>query len=295
MKAILRSGVLALAIMALAVPVNAETERFGPFVYDPQSPKDLKLDGQIDLRSALNFRRAFDAHPEIERLYLDSVGGSVQIALLIADDVQRAGISTFIESNAECYSACAFIFFAGKIRQVDGRLGVHQVSAASERVDSQNLQINLSDIVEALNKYGVDPEVLEYMLRTPADEIYIFTGQEIARLNLNRTSQTALRLLPFIGNWDEVNSCDNPSFRFKADGYSVGGQDFIRFTKLVGGEDTIVEGGTGVDYNMTFPDGYSISLLNVTTASMTWHSLASGDTFELVRCPQSSPRPKTAP
>ena len=125
MKAILRSGFLALAIMALAVPAYAAAERFGPFIYDPQAPKDLKLEGQIDPRSALNFRRAIDAHPEIERLYLDSGGGTVQIALLIADDVHRAGISTFIESSATCFSACAYIFFAGETRQVDGRLGIH--------------------------------------------------------------------------------------------------------------------------------------------------------------------------
>ena len=193
MKAILRGGFLALAIMALAVSANAATERFGPFIYDPQSPKDLKLAGQIDPRSALNFRRAFDAHPEIERLYLDSGGGSVQTALLIADDVYRAGISTFIESDAKCYSACAFIFFAGKIRQVDGRLGVHQIAGAYGKADSDDIQINLSDIVKALNEYGVDPKVLEYMLQTSAGEMYIFTQQEIARLGLNRTSQNAPR------------------------------------------------------------------------------------------------------
>jgi len=110
MKAILRSGFIALAIMGLAVSASAATERFGPFIYDPQTPKDLKLAGQIDLRSALNFRRAFDAHPEIERLYLDSGGGSVQIALIIADDVHRARISTFIGRSSRCYSACAYIF-----------------------------------------------------------------------------------------------------------------------------------------------------------------------------------------
>jgi len=138
MKAILRSGYIALAIMGLAVSASAATERFGPFIYDPQTPKDLKLAGQIDLRSALNFRRAFDAHPEIERLYLDSGGGSVQTALLIADDVHRADISTFIESNARCYSACAYIFFAGQTRQVDGRLGVHQISSVGP-ADEQSL------------------------------------------------------------------------------------------------------------------------------------------------------------
>ena len=47
MKAILRSGFLALAIMAPAVPANATTERFGPFIYDPQFPKDLNRQSGI--------------------------------------------------------------------------------------------------------------------------------------------------------------------------------------------------------------------------------------------------------
>ena len=117
------------------------------------------------------------------------------------------------------------------------------------------------------------------------------------RVTLSPAENSRLQLnsdLPFIGNWaEDLNGCDSPGFRFNADGYAVSGQDFSRFTKLVGGENTIVEGGIGVDYNMTFPDGYSISLLNVTTTSMTWHSLATGDTFDLVRCPSASPpRPK---
>ena len=88
----------------------SKTEYFGPFIYYPQRPADLTLNGRIDARSAMNFRRAIDAHPEIDRLFLNSGGGAVQTALNIADDVHRSDISTFIEGHSKCFSGCAFIF-----------------------------------------------------------------------------------------------------------------------------------------------------------------------------------------
>ena len=185
--------VVSVLSIALKTAASADIKEYGPFIHVSSTPDVLMLSGEIDERSALNFRRALAAHPDIKIVSLNSEGGYVQLALLIADDVYQAGISTVIPSESICYSACAFIFFAGKNRQANGRLGVHQIADADGQADSNDIQVNLSDVVEALNKYGVDPEVLEYMLRTSAGEMYIFSQQEIARLGLNRASQIALR------------------------------------------------------------------------------------------------------
>jgi hypothetical protein len=37
-------------------------------------------------------------------------------------------------------------------------------------------------------------------------------------------------------------------------------------------------------FSLKFPDGYRLILSDVTPQQMTWHSPASGDTFELQRC-----------
>jgi hypothetical protein len=157
---------------------------FGPFVVDPATPTVILLNGEIDIRSALEFRKALKAAPTASILVLNSPGGSVQIGLLIADDVFEKGISTYIPPGGFCASACAYVFLAGRSRTAAGRLGVHQIS--SEVQDNASIQLNLSDVIEALNKYGTSPEVMTLMLKTPSDQIHYFSDEEIAPFGLNR-------------------------------------------------------------------------------------------------------------
>lgn len=75
---------------------------------------------------------------------------------------------------------------------------------------------------------------------------------------------------PFIGKWD----CGVGVFTFTSRTYH-NGSSTMRF-------ESILFGGRS-DYQLRFPDGYRISLFNVGKKTMTWHSLASGDTFDCKR------------
>lgn len=162
----------------------AETSAdYTPFRIMESSEQVIALDGPIDFRSPLAFRRILAARPNAKALFLNSVGGSVQGALLIAEEVHERGLSTLIPPKSECLSACSFIFFAGNARVALGSLGVHQISGGS---DIQNAQLNLSDILETLAKYDVHQGVITRMLRTAPDDMYVFTQQEIVDLGVNR-------------------------------------------------------------------------------------------------------------
>jgi hypothetical protein len=143
------------------------------------------MNGPIDQRTPLDFLRLIRNHPDLQYMYLNSPGGSVSSALIIADYVFEMKINTFIRSEEVCYSACAYIFFAGNFRNASaGKLGVHQVSSNGYS-DESNLQIALADILSALNKYNVNMKVLEYMLATKPDDIYVFNEYELETLSLN--------------------------------------------------------------------------------------------------------------
>ncbi|MBO0662189.1 hypothetical protein J1C48_06350 [Jiella sp. CQZ9-1] len=142
------------------------------------------MKGPIGTGTALNFRRALEATAEPRLLVLDSPGGLVAIGLLIADDVYEHKLSTFVPTGAGCYSACAFIFFAGNERQVDGELGVHQIFSDSN--DLVSAQISISDILDLLGRFKTPTGVLTTMFKTPPDEMHIFTPDEIARYGINR-------------------------------------------------------------------------------------------------------------
>jgi hypothetical protein len=81
-----------------------------------------------------------------------------------------------------CYSACAYIFFAGSGRQVEGELGVHQISA--EVADLVLAQTTLGDLLDALQEFGVRQPVISHMLRTPPDDMYVFSTAELDDLGI---------------------------------------------------------------------------------------------------------------
>lgn len=181
-------GLLGL-LVALGIGIvsldSAQAEQFGPFTNDASLPGTIFLNGAIDAGSGLAFRRALSATPAAKLVVLSSPGGLVDIALLIADDIYERGLSTFIPSGAECHSACAFIFLAGRERVAAGSLGVHQIS--SEKPDLQDAQRAIADIMDVLDRFDVPLAVRMRMLKTPPDEMYVFTSQELQDLGINRT------------------------------------------------------------------------------------------------------------
>ncbi|NRQ18991.1 hypothetical protein BHMPCIPO_06258 [Ensifer sesbaniae] len=187
-----------LAVVLGYHPALAGTKKFGPFSFDEGDPSVIILKGEIDLYSALNFRRALHASQKARLLVLDSIGGAVQMALLIADDVHEKRLSTFIPAGKGCYSACAFIFLAGVDRQVDGELGVHQIS--SESNDLVSAQLSISDIIDMLARFDTPAEVMTTMFKTPPSQMHVFSSEEIGRYKLNRKGSASASTEPVPSN-----------------------------------------------------------------------------------------------
>jgi len=183
------SRVFLIGIVFLLGAMTARAEdNVAPFSVSPVWPLAIRLDGPIDSRSALSFRRILAANPNVKILVLNSPGGDVQNGLLIADDVYTKGMSTVIASDSVCASACAYVFFAGRNRIVQGRLGVHQISG---NVGLGDAQLNISDILDTLNKYGVDARIFPIMFRTSSDDIHFFSPDEIKQFGIEHLSPDA--------------------------------------------------------------------------------------------------------
>jgi hypothetical protein len=163
--------------------------RFGVFSVDPIKPTIISLDGAIDETAVLDFRRALQQFPDLTDLVLNSPGGLVANSLVIADLIHEKQISTEIPTGSICYSACAYLFFAGETRRVTGRLGVHQIFSDGNLPDDR-LQEAIANIIEMLDRFDTPSAVQVVMLRTPPDDMYIFTAQEVAALGINRFVST---------------------------------------------------------------------------------------------------------
>lgn len=149
---------------------------------------------------------------DIKVLVLDSVGGQIYDALLMAEVLFDEGISTYIPSvsfiteeevineepasTANCASSCAYLFFAGRDRVAVGQLGVHQTSTSKDIVGNLAesefaTQYVTSEIIRQLNRFDTPPFVYERMFYDT--EMYYFSGQEIELINSVKEKQSSNR------------------------------------------------------------------------------------------------------
>ncbi len=164
------------------------------FDLPPGELEVIALGAEITNTTPADFDRALEARPGARIMVLNSPGGSVDSALVVAQEVRRRGIRTYVPEGMGCYSACAFIFFAGENRIADGELGVHQIS--QDVADIVMTQMTLGDILDALEEFGVQHQVVSYMLRTPPDNMYVFSALELGDLGINRGGPIRVSLAP---------------------------------------------------------------------------------------------------
>lgn len=176
------------------VETSTETRQFGVFELPENPPDAIILNGEVTHTLASDFDAALAARPNAKILLLNSPGGYVDNALVVAHEVHRRGMTTVVDNGMGCYSACSYIFFAGGPRQAIGELGVHQISA--EVADLVLAQTTLSDVLDALDQFGVEQVVITRMLRTPPEDMYVFSPTEIAELGINQGGDIELADVP---------------------------------------------------------------------------------------------------
>ena len=97
---------------------------YGSFFYSGLVPNALFIFNDIEAEDSFELRKALRTHDGIDSIVLASPGGSVWEGLQMAGIIFDKKLTTYIPQDGDCASACAFMFFAGRDRQVDGDLGV---------------------------------------------------------------------------------------------------------------------------------------------------------------------------
>lgn len=142
----------------------------------------VRVDGEITEELATSFLSALSANPSAKTVVLNSPGGKVFPALSMARALKAAGVSTSVESAGICFSACSLVFLAGKERVATGKLGVHQISGTD---DPSLTQAAIGKIYEDLVTYDTPSYLVSRMLRTPPDDMYVFSPEELERNSIN--------------------------------------------------------------------------------------------------------------
>lgn len=172
--------------------VDEDWEVFGSFIHNRNAPTVLFFFDVIKPEDSFEFRRALRTH-DINTVVLASDGGSVWEALTMSGIISDRKLVTYIpafeNSETGCFSACAFMFFAGNPRIVEGDLGVHQFGAYNPQADEEEVnrgqaqqitQFTTSEVIGFLNEFNTPPWVYERMFRSR--EIYTFSEDEKVEL-----------------------------------------------------------------------------------------------------------------
>ncbi len=168
---------------------------YGSFLHTKDVPSALFFFRPIKEFDMFELRRALRNH-QIDIVVLGSDGGDIWEGLRMAGVIYDKGIATYVPEFPElpnemgCYSACAYMFFGGKIRNAKGVLAVHQMGyygsdrdQSKEKVSDvqQGTQFTVSEIIGFLNEFETPPFVYERMFRSR--EFYEFDYDEKEKLS----------------------------------------------------------------------------------------------------------------
>lgn len=170
-----------LAVFLGSFPGQAASQEFGSPAVGIYGTI-VRIDGEITPEVAISFAAVLESHPELKAVSLNSPGGRVLPALEIARSINSKGLSTSVPQADQCHSACALIFLAGKERIAHGKLGVHQISGVN---DPSLTQTAIGRIYEDLLTFNTPSYLVSLMLRTPPEDIYVFSPEELERYSIN--------------------------------------------------------------------------------------------------------------
>ena len=153
-------------------------------VFSEYDERTLLLDGRIVPGTFSVLKEQLDEFPEVQFLALNSPGGRVTEGLSIAKLVEERGITTLVTEGHSCFSSCSFIFLAGSARYVrGGQLGVHQFTGSGDEAIAQEL---VAEIYDTLLEFGISSHVMSRMFRTPSDQIYVFSNEQLVTFEIDR-------------------------------------------------------------------------------------------------------------
>ena len=84
-------------------------------------PSAVLLEGPISAESAGVVERLLQAHPRIGTIFLDSPGGDLFAGMRIGQLIAAASVDAVVNQAAQCQSACALAFLAGRQRLLLGK------------------------------------------------------------------------------------------------------------------------------------------------------------------------------
>lgn len=142
----------------------------------------------IELRGGMPFGTTaavielLDRHPAVEVVQLNSVGGRLHEAMLLAGELERRRLVT--HTSDECSSACVVVYLAGRKRYLapGARLGFHSASVAG--LGGELAQEPNREMAAVFRHHGLPENFIRRALATPHDTMWYPPAEELLALGV---------------------------------------------------------------------------------------------------------------
>lgn len=165
----------------------------------------IKIEGEIQNGDSKKFKTLIEQmktkHGKIcgdgnKTVRINSIGGSVDEALLIGRDVKNNLFTVVVLENSVCYSSCVFILASGTEKAPIGDVGIHRpyfssVSQGKSLEELRNMREQLNTRIRSFLKFVDVPEtLLDEMLAYPPEKMKILSAQDLIRFRLTGKDAT---------------------------------------------------------------------------------------------------------
>lgn len=139
----------------------------------------LELSGSISWAVPQNLQAMLAASPNVHVIRLDSPGGYIKSALEVMEVIRQRELDTYVDRL--CASACTLIFLSGRQHWLgeNARLGFHRGHGPG--VSPAQVDPLLRQAYESL---GVPEPFVAHVLRTPPDNLWMPTQDELRKAGL---------------------------------------------------------------------------------------------------------------
>jgi hypothetical protein len=160
--------------------IYAGDERVGKYTFRVlREGRELEFSGGIPFGAADDFQRFIDAMGSVQLIHLNSDGGRISEAQLIAQIIQKRHLSTYVANR--CLSACTIIFLSGRERLIStqGRLGFHQPDFPGMTAEERREAIATEE--RRLQQLGLSAEFARRANLAPPNDMWLPTAPELLK------------------------------------------------------------------------------------------------------------------
>lgn len=142
----------------------------------------IEGDDELELESIINGYKSGNFDNPIF-LLVNSPGGIVGIANILARTILREDISVVVPSDSSCSSACFNMFAVSRYRMATSksRIGVHSASTLS----GKDAPLTTITIARMVGEFGVPDAVIGKMVRTPPEKISLLDDNNLHDMNVH--------------------------------------------------------------------------------------------------------------